>query len=260
MTPTEQFERDGYIFVEKLIEPRLLDRFENLILSRACIDLRELGIACDGLTPFETMRLLESNSRHRFFKLCAIGTAVAGLQIATHPVITEVIETLFGAEGGQIFNFPPAIFWNDRPVTRLQYKWHQESTYLQAYERLITLWFPLFRDLAPEDGPMIVARGSHKEVYPYTFAKEPSGVTQFAVSDEIASRFEQVPCALKRGDGVLFHRDLLHKTGENLTGSPRVSCVIRYFDILRTPEFEPLIVPNNITNKDAIAGKAVVRS
>jgi hypothetical protein len=253
----EQLREDGYVFLRNIIDISLVEQLEKLIVDRARIDLEALGKSSANLTPFELLRTLESVSRQRFHKLCSIGTAIAGLQIATSSKITQTVGEGFGRDPSQIFPFPPAVFWNDRPVTRLQYKWHQESSYLEAYKHFLTIWFPLFRDLQTEDGPMIVARGSHKEIFPYSFSKEPNGVTQFSVDDDIADRFEHVPCSIGRGDAVLFHRDLLHKTGENSSGNPRVSVVIRYFDILDVPEYQPMMVPNNTTPKDAVAAKAV---
>lgn len=255
----QEVEQYGYAFARDVITVEQIERLEALIVHRARIDLQVLGLSSEALAPFELLRLLESASRQRFYKLCTVGSGVAGLQIATSPTLTRIIGESLGIEPTQVFPFPPAIFFNDRPVTRLQYRWHQESSYLQAYKQFATIWFPLFRDLAADDGPMIVARGSHREIYPYTFEKEPNGVTQFSVADEIAERFEQVPCAIARGDAVVFHRDMLHKTGENLSGQPRVSVVIRYFNILGAQEFHPMLVPSNITNHDAIARQAVAR-
>jgi hypothetical protein len=259
MNPGQEIEQNGFCFARNLIALEQIERLENLIVRRARIDLDALGVPSEGLAPFELLRALEGASRQRFYKLCSIGSGLAGLQIATGPVVAQLIGDAFGIDASEVFPFPPAIFFNDRPVTRLQYRWHQESSYLQAYKNFLTIWFPLFRDLAPEDGPMIVARGSHREIYPYSASKEPNGVTQFAVSDEVAARFDQVPCAIGRGDAVVFHRDMLHKTGENTSGEPRVSVVVRYFNVLETPEFQPMLVPQNITNHDAVAAQGLGR-
>ena len=259
MNYRQEIEQNGFFFARNLLALEQIERLENLIVRRARIDLDALGLPNGEMTPFELLRSLEGASRQRFYKLCSIGSGFAGLQIATSPTVAEVIGQSFGMDASEVFPFPPAIFFNDRPVTRLQYRWHQESSYLQAYRNFLTIWFPLFSDLAPEDGPMIVARGSHREVYPYAASKEPNGVTQFAVADDIATRFEQVPCAIARGDAVVFHRDMLHKTGENLSGRPRVSVVIRYFNVLETPEFQPMLVPNNLTNHAVVAAQGTAR-
>jgi ectoine hydroxylase-related dioxygenase (phytanoyl-CoA dioxygenase family) len=43
------------------------------------------------------------------------------------------------------------------------------------------------------------------------------------------SAFEQVACAIPRTSAVIFHGQLVHKTGENTTDVPRTSGVIRFF-------------------------------
>lgn len=257
MNYVETFEKDGFLIVPEALALDALGRLETLILERAQVDLAESGVSTNGAEGLELLRLLEKTSPQRFFKLCAIGSGIGGMQIACAPKVTEIIASLFGISPSQMFCFPPAIFWNDKPVTRLQYRWHQESSYLNAYDQLITLWTPLFRNLKVEDGPMIVARGSHKEVYPYSHSREPGGVTQYSIEDSITSRFEHVPCAIKRGDAVLFHRDLIHKTGDNLVNQPRISIIIRYFNELKSSDFEPLLRPNNKTPKDAVTANSI---
>ncbi len=263
MNHKEKYAKDGFVVFDGLLDRKSLESLESTIIDRARFDLANLGHDASKLGPYEALRLLEKTSRLRFFKLCTMGTCIGGISIASASAVTSIVGDLFEQDPSRLFCFPPSIFWNDKHVTRLQTKWHQESSYLGEYDSVVTLWTPLFRDLSEDDGPMIVCRGSHEnggKALPYSYSKEEDGVSQFSVSDDIAARYEQVPCAIRRGDAVLFHRSLIHKTGDNRSGMPRASLIVRYFNLFSDPDYEPTLGRNNRTNKEEVAANASLPS
>lgn len=258
---TAEFERDGFIFLKNVFAPNLLDDFENAIIELAKkLIVQNGGVIPEVKTPYQLLQFVEQNYKVSFFHLCAhVGCSVAGLRLVAAENIVRKVSELAGVPSTQLFPFHPAVFYNDRNVERLQTSFHQEQSYFPFAKNVYHLWFPLFRNLTPDDGPMIVCRGSHKEHYPYTVHARPQSITRLETSPEIVSRFEQVPCAINRGDVVLFHNNTIHATGENLTDTPRISGVIRYMNLMTVEEtFEPYIkfVYSEKNTKDDISAKA----
>ncbi len=161
MTTKQKFDADGFVILRDVLDKERLEELESIIVDRARIDLANLGHDASNFDNYETLRQLEKISRQRFYKLCSIGSSVGGMALASSSKVTSIVGDLFEQSPSRLFCFPPAIFWNDKGVTRLQYKWHQESSYLGSYDSVVSLWTPLFRDLTEQDGPMIVCRGSH---------------------------------------------------------------------------------------------------
>lgn len=256
----KKFQDEGYVFLRNVFDPQSLTEFENLIIALA----KKLVIQNGGIPPegnaYELLQFVEKNYKVPFFHLCAhAGCSVSGLNLINTSKITSVISELAGIPGEQLFPFHPAVFFNDRSVERLQTSFHQEKSYFPFASDVYHLWFPLFRDLKNEDGPMIVCPKSHKEHYPYTVIAKPQSITRLETDEKVVARFEKVPCSINRGDAVLFHNNTIHATGENLTDKPRISGVIRYMNLLNSEEtFQPYIkfVYSEKAAKDDISAKA----
>jgi len=133
------------------------------------------------------------------------------------------------------------LFWNQKSNARLQYDWHQESTDYVDFDWSFHGWFPLFADVPLERGPMVVAKGSHGQNYPYEMYRKRGAGTQLRPLIDVDAQFEAVPLPVKRGDLILFHHALIHRTGQNQTDVPRVSGILRFTPAIARKRYMPMI-------------------
>jgi ectoine hydroxylase-related dioxygenase (phytanoyl-CoA dioxygenase family) len=181
----------------------------------------------------ESLRHLEKTNKNLFYKTCteSIWYSVAGLALITDEKLTTIAGEILKTNPGNLTPVGHAIFWNDPQCKRLQYKWHQESSYYPNTKNVVSVWFPLLFDIKLESGPMVIAKGSHNNKLDFNKVSKVNHVTQLITDEDIVNKFEHIPCTMDLGDAVFFHQNTIHKTGENTTNIPRVSGIIRYANL-----------------------------
>jgi hypothetical protein len=60
-----------------------------------------------------------------------------------------------------------ALFFNSKFVKRLQYDWHQEKVYFPNTTKILSLWYPWLHPVNENNGTMIMAEGSHEQIFKY---------------------------------------------------------------------------------------------
>ena len=247
VTDTDQirraFSQDGFVILRSAYGLSMIEELESLVSDTARSWNLARGKPTAGGDVYDDLAFLEENDPDAFYKLGTfIGTSVAGLRLAMSPKITDAISLVSETPATRLFCNNPTMFYNDPKVPRLQYRWHQESTYQTDYRHALHTWSPLFRDIGLEDGPMLVKRGAMAQTFPCKYEKRNRGFTQLFIEDEDIKQFETVPCVLNRGDAVLFQHRLVHCTGQNRSGRARINMIVRYFDALAESVFEPVLV------------------
>jgi ectoine hydroxylase-related dioxygenase (phytanoyl-CoA dioxygenase family) len=112
---------------------------------------------------------------------------------------------------------------------RLTYSWHQESSYVPTVSTVYTLWTPLFNPSTIENGAMSVLSGTHKlGNIGYTRVDKPQGYCDLVVNTkELVLKYPEHFCCNSPDDGILFDKDLVHRSNFNATDKVRVSLVLR---------------------------------
>ncbi|CAL1291214.1 unnamed protein product [Larinioides sclopetarius] len=118
---------------------------------------------------------------------------------------------------------------------------HQDSTFLYSEPpTCIGLWFPL-EDATLENGCLWYVPGSHKgdPVYQRFVRNEGEG-PRLVMEGKLPefSDEEYVPVPAKKGDCVLIHGSVLHKSGRNLTQVART--VYTYHMVEKDAQWSPL--------------------
>jgi ectoine hydroxylase-related dioxygenase (phytanoyl-CoA dioxygenase family) len=92
-----------------------------------------------------------------------------------------------------------------------------------------TVWTPLFNSAVRENGTMSVLTGTHKlGNIGYNRVDKPNGYCDLVVdTKEIILRYPEHFCCNSPGDGILFDKDLIHRSNFNETNKVRVSLVLR---------------------------------
>ena len=202
-------DRDGFTFLKGVIPKRLIEGLHKYFVD---------------LSPTLEIGEFAARDPKGFYRFCkALPDTPAGREIGLLPAIRELvpIELPYIADC--------AVFLNAPGQERLQYDWHSEADYFVNGDA-VTLWFPWLHPVNESNGTMVMARGSHKhEIHGFREAV-PDGLTQMRILDSALTEFEKVPVNLDLGDACLFLRKTVHRTGNNTSGRPRVSMVIRYTD------------------------------
>jgi hypothetical protein len=186
-TTKEAFERDGFVILSDLFLIATIERFEAATVRLGRHLLGKAGVTNLPTHPLEMFRFCESKHPEIFYQLCStMGGTLPGYELVSNEKSLAAIAEI---DGGATVYFPtvPGMFWNDRSVKRLQYDWHQETSYFGDIKNTLTIWFPLFRDVSSEDGPMLMAAGSHHKIMEYEIEKKERSLIQLRILDNIES-------------------------------------------------------------------------
>jgi ectoine hydroxylase-related dioxygenase (phytanoyl-CoA dioxygenase family) len=144
--------------------------------------------------------------------------------------------------------------------TRNVLKWHQESFYYSqniSGKHGLVCWIPL-QDVGKEHGNVWFCPGSHRAGRLETESlgkKDYISSEQFTVSQETIDKYKPVQITAKAGDVVFFHMDLLHRSGENVSGRIRFTAGVRFHCMLKD-DFLPgrlIYKPNEMVEKHRAA-------
>jgi len=132
----------------------------------------------------------------------------------------------------------PALFVNRPRTDRLLYKWHSEAHYYPKRRRFINVWLPLFSDKSRESGTMSFKTRSHCFQFPFSdyqgFNRDSQGkanhFVQYEIPNNFVEGFEEHWCETKRGDLVIFDRNLVHRSNHNYSDHYSVAMVARVWD------------------------------
>jgi len=104
---------------------------------------------------------------------------------------------------------------------RLVYDFHQESSYMKGFSDIFNIHFPILRTSSIENGTMSVLSGSHKLGHLDYDKKRFSenSYTNLTPKDilKIQDSYTEQHCYLEVGDVIIFHKDLIHKSNNNLS-------------------------------------------
>lgn len=103
---------------------------------------------------------------------------------------------------------------------------HQDWRSMQGSSNAAVLWLPLV-DCSVELGALQVLPGSHRAGLRTASIEKGFGMVSLNDDEEAG----MVSLEAKRGDAVLFHSMLIHRSGDNVTDQPRWSAHFRYNDL-----------------------------
>lgn len=160
-------------------------------------------------------RLLMASSRHPMLLDWAIGDPLKGI---LHQLLGADV-FLSQAHHNCIMTKQPAY----SSVTG----WHRDSRYWHFLRpELISAWLALGDEL-PENGCLQILPGSHH----WEIDADQLDVSQFLRTD-VSKNKKLLECVidvpLRKGDLLLFHSNLFHAAGRNITGNTKFSMVFTY--------------------------------
>jgi ectoine hydroxylase-related dioxygenase (phytanoyl-CoA dioxygenase family) len=132
----------------------------------------------------------------------------AGLE---HPIVSTRPEPRIDMSGDVLYMQP----------------WHQDWRYAQTSVNAITMWTPL-HDVSRRDGAIEVIPGSHRwGILESRMLEQPR---RFELVDDRLQDARPELADLRLGETILFSQLLVHRSGHNTSGSPRLTVQFRYAD------------------------------
>jgi len=229
----EQFEEDGFLIVEQIIEPeeveRVVQHFEPLFQ----------GKFETGIQPDEWNWRPGRDSPDLTRQICnGWKSSHAVARIAFREDIGRACALLGGWEGARLEL--DNLIWKPSGARPLGF--HQDSSYLSCFKpsNQVSCWIALDQTTA-EGGTLLHVRGSHK------WGKFPT-ISQFHGPEDFTNEMRQaaaivgknpeiVPVEVPPGGGAFHHGWTWHGSGVNRTNGPRRSLVVH--TLQSCAEFDP---------------------
>ena len=146
-------------------------------------------------------------------------------EMSATPAILDVVEDLIGPN---ILVFGSR-FWIKPGDDRAFVSWHQDSAYLglEPHE-LVGAWLAL-TDSNPANGCLRVLPGSHRgETYTHVETYDENNLLSRGQTIEGIDESRAVDLVLKAGQFSCHHERIVHGSGANRTGAPRIGLAFFY--------------------------------
>ena len=210
------YEENGYLFPLRVLDAEETERYRRCFIehrSRISERLRTLP-------PRQQYHVYSET--HTFLRWA--------YELAAHPRVLDAVEDVLG---------PDLLIWNTRwfaklPGEKMYIAWHQDAAYWGLHPpKVTTAWIALSESTA-ENGAMRMIPGSQKKpLLPQRDTYAPDNA--LSRGQEIAvevNEDEAVDVTLRPGEMSLHHIGIVHGSGVNRSGKPRIGIAVRFV----TPE------------------------
>lgn len=255
----KKFKDDGFIILPNALSDRTLKLIHSDIefLTKSYSKKLKLRLNTKNSTP-EILSKIEEKSHSSFYNLClSTGDLTSMNTLQFNSKVSKIFTEIINSYKVPLSASHSGLFFNKKKVTRLQYKWHQESSYFPFHKTGFHLWYPLFNNIKKTGGPMLIKKRSHIGKYDYKSWSVKNGLTQLETNPLDVNKFKTVECNLKVGDIVIFDHNTVHCSKE-VTGIklPRVAGIRRF---VGNPDGEIIPCSINLTNKNDMKNKKLTK-
>jgi phytanoyl-CoA hydroxylase len=229
------YRRDGYVVLRDVFPTGELERARDELY-----DLFETRFAAAGINGSSGSSLLAATYRSErgLWQQCArrMWDLMSVYSLAAGPRLADTLRRL-GLERPMISTRPEVR--TDMPGDeRYMQPWHQDWRYGQGSLNAVTTWVPLHRVTA-ENGTIELVPGSH--LLGYLEAVELENPRRFAIDEAAFDGLPREVAELEFGEAVVFSQMLVHRSGHNSSGTPRLTIQARFADFA-----EPAFLANGL--------------
>lgn len=227
------FQKDGFLILEDVIDIDVADKILNQVevLSRSLCELNNLVVEQTGyLTLVKNKRSAAGAIFNAINKSPSLNRFLFSVQFQ------KAAEILLNSK----FVLAPPRQMNlrtDHPLeTNHLYPWHFDYAYNGSSTNSLVFWVPLTA-VDEEIGSLHVLTGSHMQSHEISINRKEidqrkNSALYFEIENMESSLdiFTEERLNLSFGQGVVFHSNLLHKSGQNLSTKTRFAAQSRWFD------------------------------
>lgn len=213
----------GFKVIRKHFPAEDLKKLENAIIDLYRMQSNKTGYRTnDGMPLGEIIEQMEENDKEALYQVQHLLPQSPAIRAVIDPLTCFLPDSLISG---------PGLFISRPHSNRLLYKWHSEEHYYPKRRTFINAWFPLFGDKTQSNGAMSVKVGSHKQTYPFSeYQSGPHHFMQYEIPDVFVKHLPEYHCECKRGDLVLFDKNLVHRSNENQCFSYSFAMVVRIWN------------------------------
>tara|TARA_B110000495_G_C22989226_1_gene582330 strand:+ start:633 stop:1499 length:867 start_codon:yes stop_codon:yes gene_type:complete len=266
----EFYDENGYLIIDNFFTNKELEEFKQSLIILIRQGLQKISKTHPEINPEE---YVGKELDEGMIKLENVDHSFVGniydtlyqvpefLRIISKPEISKCVNQLLKTkQDSPIYTYlcrcrfdPPE---NERRATR----WHQEVLYTIPKTKLVQTWAPLIIDATPENGSIKFCVGSHRDgiakvtvpnAKKVTLSESGNDTTPFKISDDIIQKYKIETVKMKKGQIMIFHPKLIHKSGINSTNKVRYSLVGMYHDTV-DDNFEAPSINFKFRNADPV--------
>jgi ectoine hydroxylase len=234
-----RYHEDGYVLARGLFDAEEIGLLHRSAKEDSELDRRSFGRA-DGEGGVVRLSLWNHP-----------GDGVYGMFARCERVVRSAEKLL----GGEVYHYHSKMILKD-PKVGGAWAWHQDYGYWYQNGVLFPLLTSAFIAVDPctkANGCLQVLKGSHHAGrVTHVLTGDQAGADRERV-DELAKRLELVHVEMEPGDALFFHANLLHRSDQNKSDSPRWSMICCYnaarndpYKDSHHPRYTPLkVVPDS---------------
>jgi len=240
----------GHVTLNDFFSEEALHAFETLIVDLFLLQAKKIGeyranaieIENSGLSNldrfsavYEMMEQDDKEALYQVQKFLASSVRSRALFDERFEILTA--ESL-NSKRNSILIDGPALFVNRPNTERLLYKWHSEAHYYPKRRRFLNIWFPLFDDKSKTNGTMSFRERTHLRDFPFSdyqgYNKDTQNKSnyfiQYEIPENLVKDYKEHLCEVNRGDLIVFHQNLVHRSNQNTSKRYSVAAVARIWD------------------------------
>jgi phytanoyl-CoA hydroxylase len=217
------FRRSGYVVVTDLVAVDQLREARERILA---LFNRRLARFADGSTP-EELLVRTYASQPELWRQCArrMWDVLPVYRLGGDERIAELLRKLDLADA--IVSTRPEVRTDMPGDDRYMQPWHQDWRYGQGSLNAVTLWLPL-HDVDASRGTIELMPGSH--LLGYLDVEELENPRRFSIRSDRLPDLPVETAELRLGEAIVFSQFLVHRSGYNSSGRPRITVQARFAD------------------------------
>ena len=201
---------EGYFNLEKLRDVESVIRH---LYVMQCNKIKDYRTTLDML---DALGQMEGKDKEALYQVQRFISASQEVRSIYDDKLMELCAGILGVDPRLMLLEGPGLFVSRPNTSRLLYKWHSEAHYYPKRRKFINLWFPIFTDRTEENGAMHLKPGSHKEHWDFAeYNSGPNTFVQYEIPEEHVALYPTHICESKRGDLIMFDRNLVHRSAEN---------------------------------------------
>ena len=218
------YQTHGYVILRDAFDAVEIARIQADVFDLYDTRFRSLNDA--GMAGLDLLAHFHAHDRSRW-QQCArrMFDLLSVYRLAAKPQVLEVLATL-GLQKPMISTRPEVRTDMPRDEQYMQ-GWHQDWRYGQGSLNSVTFWVPL-HDVGVDHGTVEVMPATH--LMGYLECEELSNPRRFVIPEALLGSREFFPVSLKQGEALVFSQLLVHRSGYNRSGRPRLTTQIRFVD------------------------------
>ncbi len=237
-----QFVEQGYTIIRNAFNHEDLFRFKKVFLktlervlkkaSKKYPELNDAHMGNDGDNALIALREVEPYYVSEIQRL--ISRSPEFFRLSSDPEIFSVIRDCMELESeGPLYLLSNGIVFtnpNDSQNKRssnFELTWHQDTFFTIPESFYSQFWGPVIHDSSTEMGTLIVCPGSHKDGYgKQRIHPDISFNHRFSMADGEVDKYEHVSVELELGELLIFHGQLIHASGQNISSGKVRSTIL----------------------------------